>query len=225
MRAEVLEKLGNKCVECGERDRRVLQIDHIDGGGGKEQKTITGNRYKYYLEHDCEGLQILCANCNQLKKIKKREVPNLKYSDKAVADLGLPANVGLPTRRGAPVSLRSPQMNYSAKTESEKHDLRGFKEVCNRDGLEMRLEIRKWIRTFLKKHHWPPGNPQHQLMEFTAPKEPAVAQKPKRKETDYSKLSDEELQVLNEKLTRWGPQKHPGAYAVIQYELKKRGIE
>ena len=40
LRKQVLQILGNKCVKCGLEDYRVLQIDHIHGGGNKEYKKI-----------------------------------------------------------------------------------------------------------------------------------------------------------------------------------------
>jgi hypothetical protein len=41
--------------------------------------------------------------------------------------------------------------------------IRGFKEVCARDGLEMNRELDLLITTWLTEHHWPPGNPQTQI--------------------------------------------------------------
>ena len=57
--------LGRKCVRCGFDDIRALQIDHINNDGYKE------NRVKMYhkiLRGDTEGYQVLCANCNWIKR-------------------------------------------------------------------------------------------------------------------------------------------------------------
>jgi hypothetical protein len=66
------ERLGKKCKRCGFADKRALQIDHIFGGGSKELREI-GNTYTYYLRLSVlpnllERYQLLCANCNWIKK-------------------------------------------------------------------------------------------------------------------------------------------------------------
>ena len=42
-RINVVERLGNKCIVCGYSDPRALQIDHINGGGGKETVALCGD--------------------------------------------------------------------------------------------------------------------------------------------------------------------------------------
>ena len=75
LRQQVLELLGNQCVVCGFSDRRALQIDHINGGGYKAKlhKSVL-RKYKLLLESKGEGYQLLCANCNQIKKHVNKEV-------------------------------------------------------------------------------------------------------------------------------------------------------
>lgn len=73
LRKSIFNILGFKCIKCGFSDIRALQIDHINGGGAKEQKTMNGNKgvYRYYRDHPKETkkkLQILCANCNWIKR-------------------------------------------------------------------------------------------------------------------------------------------------------------
>jgi hypothetical protein len=75
LRSEILKILGNKCVRCGFTDTRALQIDHINGGGSKENRQFGPTRYVMYLKNHCEGLQLLCANCNQIKKHEANEFP------------------------------------------------------------------------------------------------------------------------------------------------------
>lgn len=67
--------LGHVCAMCGHYDKRVLQFDHINGGGTKEHKTDFLNRrlhfYQFYVHNPNlarEKLQVLCANCNFLKR-------------------------------------------------------------------------------------------------------------------------------------------------------------
>ncbi len=76
-RLELLKKLGNKCKHCGISDFRVLQIDHVNGGGSKELKgVIKGQgRAKYYkhILKNKKDYQILCANCNWIKRHEEGE--------------------------------------------------------------------------------------------------------------------------------------------------------
>lgn len=89
LRASVLALLGDKCSnpECrwlntngtlGCTDSRALQVDHISGGGSKETKAL--GTYKMYrkilaMEHPETVYQILCANCNWIKRHTNKEIP------------------------------------------------------------------------------------------------------------------------------------------------------
>lgn len=69
LRYKAIQKLGGKCINCGTTDIRVLQLNHINGGGKKEyddynyyiskiyQEIIDGTRY---------DIDLRCANCNIL---------------------------------------------------------------------------------------------------------------------------------------------------------------
>ena len=75
---ESLEKLGGKCTQCGFTDLRALQIDHIDGSGGIRRKTVGCKKlYKYIkvtpIEVLRQQLQVLCANCNWIKRQTNKE--------------------------------------------------------------------------------------------------------------------------------------------------------
>jgi len=70
--------LGHSCITCGFSDKRALQIDHINGGGSKERQSFGAYQYyKYVLSLPEAELkskyQILCANCNAIKKVVNRE--------------------------------------------------------------------------------------------------------------------------------------------------------
>lgn len=73
---EIFNLLGNQCVMCGIKDRRVLQIDHIKGGGYRHRK-IKGYGMGYYkdilksIKNKENKYQLLCANCNFIEGIKK----------------------------------------------------------------------------------------------------------------------------------------------------------
>ena len=76
LKTECFEKLGGVCVHCDyDIDQRALQIDHVHGGGTKERKKLgsTAALYRKVLA-DTEGnYQLLCANCNQIKKHENEE--------------------------------------------------------------------------------------------------------------------------------------------------------
>lgn len=76
-RIMLLDLLGMKCSKCGFSDVRALQIDHINGNGHKERLSIHGIKfYRYYLKNIDEikdNIQLLCANCNFIKKLENNE--------------------------------------------------------------------------------------------------------------------------------------------------------
>ena len=75
---------GPTCVQCGFTDIRALQFDHKNGGGRKESKEDEVLRshgrcalYLRYLKDPGRAkatLQILCANCNWIKRHTHNEV-------------------------------------------------------------------------------------------------------------------------------------------------------
>lgn len=74
LREQVWDFFGRKCGHCGfDKDVRILQIDHKNGGGSKECRKIgvRGIR-KRALEHPKE-YQLLCPNCNWTKRFNQRE--------------------------------------------------------------------------------------------------------------------------------------------------------
>lgn len=75
-RAELLALLGGQCLHCGFSDPRALHIDHVNGDGAEERRQ-TGNAaaalYKL-VKADPSRYQLLCANCNERKKRRNREV-------------------------------------------------------------------------------------------------------------------------------------------------------
>lgn len=74
LRSQILDLLGHKCAVCGFSDPRALQIDHIKGGGYRERQRVgVDNQYRRILEVKGEGYQLLCANCNQIKKYVNKE--------------------------------------------------------------------------------------------------------------------------------------------------------
>src|SRR6267378_5501639 len=77
LRKAALIVLGDKCVRCGFDDDRALQIDHVNGGG-RADHVKRGPRaiYKEALSNPGSGkYQILCANCNWIKRAENNENP------------------------------------------------------------------------------------------------------------------------------------------------------
>lgn len=77
IREKLIEIMGGKCVKCGINDHRVLQVDHINGGGYIERKnalTRNFNRRVIRSVENNEGkFQLLCANCNWIKRYENKE--------------------------------------------------------------------------------------------------------------------------------------------------------
>ena len=78
-RIALVALLGDKCVRCGyDDDVRALCIDHVNGGGTAEGKRYGWTRYRVITKKVMEGsedYQVLCANCNQIKKVEAKEQP------------------------------------------------------------------------------------------------------------------------------------------------------
>ena len=76
-RKKIIQLLGGVCNYCGFEDERALCIDHIKAGGTQERLKFGGNFYRKVrelVESGSRDYQILCANCNQIKKVERNEV-------------------------------------------------------------------------------------------------------------------------------------------------------
>lgn len=81
LKVKVLKKLGDKCVRCGFSDARALQVDHINGGGCKDLRSRGRSaRYREILGSKKNRHQLLCANCNWIKRSENNESTR-KYFD------------------------------------------------------------------------------------------------------------------------------------------------
>lgn len=78
LRAEIFQRLGSVCSSCGFSDIRALQVDHVNGGGNKLRKDMGDIKHtKSILCSIIEGskeYQILCANCNWIKRHTNKEI-------------------------------------------------------------------------------------------------------------------------------------------------------
>ena len=76
-RQALLNEFGGRCVRCGETNYVVLQVDHVFGGGVKEIRRFNhmGGLKDYYalIRANPSRYQILCANCNWIKRYQDSE--------------------------------------------------------------------------------------------------------------------------------------------------------
>ena len=81
MRLFVLKKIDPnlKCVRCGCTDIRFLEVNHKNGGGGKESR-CRNQTTKSILSHNrrIDDLDLLCRPCNHIHFLElkyKEEIP------------------------------------------------------------------------------------------------------------------------------------------------------
>lgn len=72
-RVAALMQLGCKCARCGINDMRVLQLDHVNGGGTQENKRIHARGVAIRALENPTDFQVLCANCNWIKRWERGE--------------------------------------------------------------------------------------------------------------------------------------------------------
>ena len=74
LRRRMLDALGGKCLRCGFDDWRALQIDHVNGDGRSDRDRV-GNRNRYFkaVVSSPDRYQLLCANCNWIKRYEQQE--------------------------------------------------------------------------------------------------------------------------------------------------------
>ena len=91
IRMATLEALGGKCVRCHFSDYRALQIDHVNGDGYEDRKVqskkCNSSYYLLVLESfikEENRYQLLCANCNWIKRVENGEQGYRKYKNSDV---------------------------------------------------------------------------------------------------------------------------------------------
>lgn len=64
-----LDLLGGQCVRCGVDDKRVLQLDHVNGDDRtfKPGSWAEKEEYQQHILANPNEYQVLCANCHVLK--------------------------------------------------------------------------------------------------------------------------------------------------------------
>ena len=80
LRRRIEKKYGSCCARCGFDDIRALHIDHVHGGGQKELRGGHGGGISYYyrvLKDQSGKYQLLCANCNAIKRFEEHEAQGM----------------------------------------------------------------------------------------------------------------------------------------------------
>lgn len=84
LREQIIALLGGKCVACGFDDERAFQIDHVNSDGSIDRRK--GGSHDIYLrilrsiKANENKYQLLCANCNWIKRIDKNEARHPKWN-------------------------------------------------------------------------------------------------------------------------------------------------
>ena len=77
LKEQLLDRLGPRCTRCGFSDVRILQFDHILGGGTEDKRKNPNVERKYQMwlaDLNLEmKIQVLCPNCNWLKRVEQKE--------------------------------------------------------------------------------------------------------------------------------------------------------
>lgn len=86
LRDRVLAHLGGVCCQCGFSDPRALQIDHVRGGGCRDLRTrsVKTRAMEALATQPGEVFQLLCCNCNWIKRATNKELRH-KYDHDAAA--------------------------------------------------------------------------------------------------------------------------------------------
>ncbi len=73
LRERLLKLYGNKCKQCDHKDSRVLCIDHVNGHGITDRKRFHPTAFlKHVIQEVNSGTyQLLCANCNHIKRLEQ----------------------------------------------------------------------------------------------------------------------------------------------------------
>jgi hypothetical protein len=74
LRKRIFTLFGQVCSHCGNTDVRCLQLDHVYGGGKQEARRIGAKGICYKAFKNPTQYQILCANCNWIKRDMLKEV-------------------------------------------------------------------------------------------------------------------------------------------------------
>lgn len=112
-RRVLLEEMGGRCVRCGyDADFRALQIDHSNGGGTAAGDNRHTNAFYNKVRASLSEYQLLCANCNQIKRIEDGEHVGNRVYEREV-----------PTERVVRASRRWTPEQRAAQSERSKRQM------------------------------------------------------------------------------------------------------
>jgi hypothetical protein len=131
-RTELLTLLGGRCRRCGyDADPHALHVDHVNGGGAAERRaglSVTSASLLRGVAAHPEKFQLLCANCNLIKKIERREFGSRTYRQPPLTERVL--------RRGTFTTKRCPrcetikQVAEFSRSAARSDGLSGFCREC-----------------------------------------------------------------------------------------------
>jgi len=142
-----------KCSKCNKTNITYLTIDHIKGGGKQHCKTVGyGKNFYLWLKRNNypNGFQVLCMNCQWVKKIENKEckinkIDNKKSLNKTAWDKKLKIEILSHYANGIP------KCNICKET-----DLRCLSiDHINGNGAKHRKENKNYSYSWLKKNNYP----------------------------------------------------------------------
>lgn len=66
-RTVVLERFEEGCSDCGQKDIRVLEFDHVKGNKEANMSTLIRNGTITSLRKEIEKCDVVCANCHRIR--------------------------------------------------------------------------------------------------------------------------------------------------------------
>lgn len=156
LKRQAMEVLGGvRCKRCGFSDLRALQIDHTNGGGSlhrKKQGIYSTSLYSRIIKYGSGGFQVLCANCNIIKKIEEEEmtakIVEIPWAGDQVASLNAYQKSGA----GHPFTGRRGRGERGAETTL----------IATREGWvehEGGRVVQTWAHDFMADWSWKKWNP------------------------------------------------------------------
>lgn len=86
-RGDLLLVLGGCCKACGFANPLALQVDHVNGDGAEDRRSRTNGHALTLLRLVLENpsaYQLLCANCNAIKRIEGKEHKGRRVYERTV---------------------------------------------------------------------------------------------------------------------------------------------
>ena len=142
-----------KCQKCGETNIKCLSIDHINGGGRKHRKEICGALTNWLIKNNYpEGFQILCINCQFIKRIENKEYAKHEEQTKIAHKISI-------RRLNQKTKVYNHYCNGDIKCKKcGKNDLRYLSiDHINGGGRKHRKEIGAYLPAWLIKNNFPEG--------------------------------------------------------------------